>query len=65
MPKISEIAFFLYPQNFLALRYLLKFSSSDCDEFKMVDQDWSRKDPAAEARNRNVEGTLEFMYYKY
>ena len=28
---------------------------------KMVDQDWSGKDPAAEARNRIVKGTLQSM----
>ena len=27
-------------------------------DLKMVDQDWSRKDPAAEARNRIIKGTL-------
>lgn len=27
-------------------------------DLKMIDQDWSRKDPAAEARNRIIKGTL-------
>ena len=38
------------------------FSSGDHNKL-MIDQNWSRKDPATEARDRNVKGTLESLLY--